>query len=463
MADAEHQAGTTGAPANALLRTAAQTYGSQLGVAVLSLGNALIVARSLGAVGRGEVAFLTAIAWLGSNISTFGVQEANVNLAAAEPHLRRSLATNSLILSVLLGAACAGAIAALVAIVPAAGGSASHLLLWLVLISLPMLILSTYLRFLIQGEYGFGVTNLAWLLPSVVNFSVNGALALAGVLSVGTAVATWIAGQLLGTAIMARYVMRYSAGFGRPDLALARRTLSFGGKSHVGRIMLLANYRLDQWILGAIAGPRELGLYSVAVAWAEALFLLPTALSAVQRPDIVRSSRREAVRLTARVFRVSLLATAAMAVGLIVLAPFLCVTIFGSEFRGSIFDLRVLALGAFGIVALKQLGSSLTGRRRPTAASLSIACAFVCTVALDFALIPSHGDAGAAIASSTAYTIGGVVIAIVFTRTLGGRAVDLVPRPSDARETWSRVRSALRRRRAEPASAVEEATKTTAA
>ena len=64
------------------------------------------------------------------------------------------------------------------------------------------------------------------------------------------------------------------------------------------------------------------------------------------------------MRLTANVFRLALIVTAVLAIGLIIAAPFLCVTIFGAEFRDSVADLRVLALGAFGVVALKQLGNS---------------------------------------------------------------------------------------------------------
>ncbi len=420
-----------GPPARGLLGAAIQTYGSQVGVAVLSLVNAVVMARALGASGRGEVAFLTAIAFLGSNIWTLGVQEANVNLAGAEPATRPALATNSLILAVLLGSLGALSIAVLIVLVPSAGAGVSWTLLWLALASLPMLVLNTYLRFLIQGDYGFGITNLAWFLPAVINVSVNGTFAVLGELSVWIAVATWIGGQLIATAMMFWHVLRRSAGFGRPSIALARRTLGFGIRSHVGRIMLLANYRLDQWLLGAIGGTRQLGIYSVAVAWAEGLFLLPTALSAVQRPAIVRASAREAIRITARVFRVSVLITAALAVVLVIFAPVLCVTFFGEEFRGAIADLRVLAAGAFGVVALKQLGSSLTGRDRPLAASLSIGSAFVFTIVLDVLLIPEYGDLGAAIASSVAYTLGGVVIAVVFTRSLGGRLRDLIPRASD--------------------------------
>ena len=57
---------------------------------------------------------------------------------------------------------------------------------------------------------------------------------------------------------------------------------------------LLTTYRLDQRLVGAISGARELATYSVAVAWAEALWYLPTALAAVQRPDLVRARAREA-------------------------------------------------------------------------------------------------------------------------------------------------------------------------
>lgn len=421
--------------------SAVQTYAAQIAVAVLSLGNALIVSRALGPTGRGDVVFLTTIAYLVSSLATVGVQEANVNVAGLAPGRRRALATNSIILSALFGCLGIVAVIALIAIVPAAGGDAQTLLLALTLGSLPMLVLSTNLRFLIQGDYGFAVTNFVWVLPAVLNLSINGVFALAGALTVGVAVATWIGGQLLATAILIWYVARRSAGFGRPSLSLGRETLGFGLKSHIGRVMLLGNYRLDQWILGAIAGARELGLYSVAVAFAEALFLLPTALAAVQRPDLVRASQAEAVRRTALIFRGALAVTLLAAVALIVVAPLLVVPLFGEEFRGSVDDLRVLTLGAFGIVALKQIGNALTARRLPTQASLGIGVAFAATIVLDVLLIPSLGGLGAALASSLSYTLGGIVIVLLFTRLVGGKLLDLVPRPSDVAEVWRRFRS----------------------
>jgi O-antigen/teichoic acid export membrane protein len=426
-------------------RSVLQTYATNVAAAVISLANVLIIARALGAEGRGHVAFLTAIAWFTSSLSTLGLQEANANFAAAEPRSRRSLATNSLLLSLLLGAFTTGALAALIAAFPGAAGESDSTLRWMTFAFLPVLILQPCLRFLVQADYGFGVTNAAYLLPSAINAAVNGLLAALGVLTVGAAVGVWLAGQTIATAILAWYVARRLAGFGRPDVGLARRTLAFGAKAHAGRILLLGNYRLDQWLLGAIAGPHELGLYSVAVAWAEALFFLPTALAAVQRPDLVRARRRDATRLTARVFRVVALVTAASALVMIAMAPLLCVVVFGAEFRGSIDDLRVLVAGAFGIVALKLFGNALVAQGRPVLQSAAIAVGFACTVVLDVLLIPPFGGLGAALASTLAYTAAGVVVGAIFLHALEGRAADLVPRTGDAVWFVQKVRERLRR------------------
>ena len=411
--------------------TAAATFGTNVGVAVISLLNVLVTARILGPGGRGELALLTTIAILTASLAAFGLYEANANIGGREPGKRGALVANSLVLALALGGAAAALVAALVVVFPALGGGADPLLQALALAAIPVLILQSGLMTLIQSQYGFAATNAAWLLSPSMNLALNGALAAFGLLTVGTAVLVWIAGQVAATALLAWHAVRGLEGVPRPDAPLARRMLSFGSRTHLGRVMTMGNYRLDQWFVGAIAGHRELGLYSVAVAWAEALFYLPTALGMVQRPDLVRASASEAGARTAMVFRAALLLTALLAVGLVIAAPILCVGVFGEDFRGSIDDLRVLAFGAFGIVALKLLGNALIAQGKPMRANAGVAVAFVTTVALDLLLIPSHGGIGAAIASTAAYTAGGVAILVVFSRALGRRPVELVPRGNE--------------------------------
>lgn len=444
MATRRPEPGASQAPP--FLRSAAQTYGTSLGSAVLSLVNVLIVARTLGPEGRGHVAFITAAAWLLASVSTLGVQEANANYGAGDRNAFRSLAANSLVFSLLLGTVTFSALWGLISLFPAVAAGSDPLTRWIAFAFLPVLILQVFLRFLAQAEYAFAVTNLAYILPSVLNVVLNGSFAAVGVLGVGTAVGTWLAGQAIATAILCWYVAQRLPGFGRPDLGLARRSLGFGAKAHVGRVMQLGNYRLDQWLLGGIAGPRELGLYSVAVAWAEALWYLPTALASVQRPDLVRVTRQEAARQAARVFRAATALTAFLGLGMVALAPFLCAAIFGEAFQGSVDDLRALTAGAFGMVALKLFGNALVAQGRPVAQSLAIGIGFLFTVLLDALLIPRYGGFGAALASTLAYTAAGAVVATAFLRALEGRAADLVPRPRDASWLARTVAARFRRR-----------------
>jgi O-antigen/teichoic acid export membrane protein len=416
-----------------LFAAAATTYGTNLAVAVLSLVNVLVIARALGASGRGAVAFLVAIAILSGHLGSFGVHEANANIAGVEPKLRPALAANSLLFALVLGAATAAAVAGLVAVAPSVGGGATPMLLLVSLASIPLVLGKQYLKLLVQADYGYGVTNVAWLAGPATSVVANSIASALGVISIGSAIGAWVAGQALGLTLLVVSVAR-GAGFGRPDLRVARRALGFGLKTHLGHFMDVGNYRADQWLLGAIAGTRELGLYSVAVAWAEVLFYLPGVLVLVQRPDLVRARAAQAARLAARVFRVTLVLAAGLALLLAAAAPLLCSIVFGSEFDGSVPELRVLALSAFGISALELLGNALTAQRKPMLEAGAIAVAFATTIVLDLVLIPPLGGLGAAIATSVAYSAGGAAIAAIFVRSLGARASDLVPRGSDL--TW---------------------------
>jgi O-antigen/teichoic acid export membrane protein len=422
-------------------RAAAWTYGANLGVAFFSLVNVLITSRVLGASGRGEFVFLTTIAMLTSTLASLGVEEATANIAGTEPRRRRALAGNVVALAFAFGLAAIGVLAVLMAAFPSLTGESDPTLRWLALASIPMLILLFYLQFLVRADYGFAATNAAALVGPLLNVAVNGLLAALGILTVAAAIVTWILGQALATLLLIFYTRMRLAGFGRPDARLAARSVGFGLQAHTGRVMKAGNYRLDQWLLGSISGPRELGLYSVAVAWSEALFYLPEALAMVLRPDAVRATPREAGRQTAIVFRIAILLTVPLALGLIIAAPFLCVTLLGDEFSGSVDQLRVLVPGAFGMVALKLLANMLTAQRKPMLANAAIAIAFAATIALDLLLIPSHGGLGAALASTIAYLAGGLAVAVIFVRALGVRPADLVPRPRDVGRLSVRLRS----------------------
>ncbi len=417
------------------------TFAANVGIAAISLVSVMIVARALGPSGRGAVALLTTIAIVTQYFATLGVQEANVNFGSADAATRSALATNSVVLALLFGVAAAGVLGAGATVFPGIAGDARPVLLWLALGSVPVQLVGTYLYRLVQADYRFGVSNLAWILAPVVNLLANATMYALGVLTVGLAVGSWVAGQTVQSLLLL-WATHRMCGFSRPDVRLARRAVRFGIKIYPATVMNFANYRLDGWLLGVLANRRELGLYSIAVAWAEALFFLPTAVGYAQRPNLVRGSSDDANARAASGFRIAVLLTVPLAVGMVVAAPVLCVTVFGPRFHGSIIDLRILVLGAFGILALKLLGSALTARGLPLRQTAATAVAFACTVVLDAVLIPLFGGVGASIASTVAYTAGGIAIIAIFIRTMRARKRVLVPTRGDIRMVLDEARRA---------------------
>lgn len=429
-----------------LLHAAATTYAARVGFAVLSFVSVLITARALGAEGRGSIAFLTMVGFFTAQLATLGIFQADANFAAREPHLTRSLAGTSLGLSAVFGVTAAGIVALLIAIFPAVGAGSDPALVAVVLAVIPVMVLQPCLDQLLRAHYLPTLSNFAMLVLPVTNVVANGVLAATGALTVSTAVIAWVTGQLLSTLVLAIGVSRRLDGFGRFNAALARRMLSFGIKAYSARVLLLGNYRMDTWLLGGIAGTTAVGHYSIAVAWVEMLFFLPTAVMLAQRPDLVRATPAAAERTAALAVRGTMLITLGLAAAMIALAPFLCTTVFGEEFRDSIEMMRILVIGVFGIIALKLLGNALTAQRKPLLEAAAAGAAFVVVLALDLILIPAHGGLGAAIASAVGYSVGGVAVAMIFTKALNGRLRDLVPHVRDLH--W--LRNRLRRRAPDP-------------
>jgi len=284
----------------------------------------------------------------------------------------------------------------------------------------------------------------------IVNLSGNVLFALFGKLSVGVGLFTWIAGQTMGFLLLAVWTTR-EIGYSRPNFKLMGQAFRFGAKNHLTATMQLANFRIDQWFVGLLAGNAQLGIYVNAVAFAETLFYLPQAVASALRPDLIRAEESDAGHQAARGARLAMLATAAGAVAMVVLAPVLMRVFFGPEGTAGTRMLQMLAPGAIGIVLTKVLSVAMASQNRPLATVIPIGLGLVATISLDLLLIPGQGGFGAAIASTAAYLIAGGTMAIAFRRVFKMPIGTLLPRRDDLRALVAPVKSALQARRGSPA------------
>jgi O-antigen/teichoic acid export membrane protein len=102
-------------------------------------------------------------------------------------------------------------------------------------------------------------------------------------------------------------------------------------------------------LVSSAAGYSQMGLFSAALQWYNAVIFIPIAISPLILSLMASSSREANTTHYGKVVRASLLANGAVAgctsVGLLIAAPLL-IRVYGNEFAGAVIVLRILALAA---------------------------------------------------------------------------------------------------------------------
>jgi O-antigen/teichoic acid export membrane protein len=413
-----------------MLRAAMQTYGSYLVASAVSLANVVLTARLLGATGRGEIAFLTTVSGMIAFLASLSANEAMINISGALPEERPALAGAGVVLAGGLGTLGATAAWIVLWAVPITGIPFTGVDIMIAVSAIPIWILQTYFLYLTRASYNLAMASLGFISAPLVTFLVNVGFAAVGGLTIRIALLAWVIGFAVSAALLVAQVGR-SSGFAVPSAPLLRQILGFGLRSHLGGVMMTGTYRLDHWLLGALGNARELGTYSVAAAWFDGIVHLSRAVSVTFRPDLLRASTVDAGRQSARIFRVCAILVLILVGGTVLAAPFLCVTIFGPEFSDSVLDLRILAVGAFGMMALNIFGTALVAQQRPILESTAHSVGFAVAIVLFVTMIPPFGATGAAFASTVGYLVCGSVALGLVHRTLGLQYGSLLPRSTD--------------------------------
>src|SRR5438270_768974 len=212
-----------------------------------------------------------------------------------------------------------------------------------------------------------------------------------------------LVGNLTGTLIVYAALLTYNRrvlGL-QFDRTLYRAMNRFGLPLVPSAVALWLTNFSDRFFLVKLADTHEVGLYSIGVRVASAIVLLLTAFR-MAWPAFAYSIEddREAQRTYSFVLTYVVYVCCWLALALGLLAPWILKVIAARPFYPAQNVVAPLAFGvaAFGAYIVVQIG---TGRSRRTRSNWVVTgAAAVLNVALNFALIPSYGRMGAAIASS---------------------------------------------------------------
>jgi O-antigen/teichoic acid export membrane protein len=402
---------------------------------------ALILARGLGPSGRGTIAFITVTALVVARLGKLGLGQATGVLSAQRPAQRATLLSNLVAFSLAVSLTAAAIVGGGLYVAGARPAG---------LTSVDVLILAAAVvaAGLVDDNFLIGCGRLrdaaaisavgGWLYPTALAIA-----ALAEGLSVESAGIAWIAAHLAWATILAGGGIR-AFGFALPSRSQLADALRFGLRAWGGGVSQLLNARLDQILLGAIASEFALGLYAVAVNAAEVLLFVPAAIATSLLPAVARE-RESGPGRTLRTFRSAFVLTSATIGVAAALGWVLIPLVFGSRFSDSTEPFLWLLPGALGYTALGIFSNSLLASDAPGLSSLSIGTALGTGLALDLALIPPFGAAGAAAAASAAFLAGGATAAALYRRMSGYAWLDIVPRPADVAFLGAVARRIVRR------------------
>jgi O-antigen/teichoic acid export membrane protein len=388
-----------------------------------------LLARALGAAGRGDLAAIIvplslAGPVLGLGISGFAYRE----LPRGRPfeEVVGSLGVPLLVIGMLTAAAA-------IPIADALAGGRETVRTFLIVgfLATPLVLIGGLLAASLGATERWRAVFATNLIPFLVPFVAIVALYVLGRLTVATAAAVTIGGSLL--AVVPALEMLTTAR--RPVFrrSIARNGVSFGLKAWVGGLAMLANLRLDQLLMVTLVAPRVLGLYAVATTISGASGL---ATGALVPPLMTRVAAGE-MYLLPQAVRIVVTATVGLNLLLALLTPAILSLLFGPAFHGAIEMALVLLVASVPYAGANVLSAGLQADGAPLIPTVAEGIALVITVAGLVTLLRPLGGIGAAIVSLAAYSAS-FLFQLVMARRRTGVPVSgfLVPSRADAR--WAR-------------------------
>jgi O-antigen/teichoic acid export membrane protein len=313
-------------------RYAAAALAGQLVFAIIAFGGAVLVARLLGAAGKGEYTAWT----LGTSIGTF-VLAASLPVGLGRAYLDQQ---GSAVLTVALRHAM------IVATVMAIGVGFAVLagvdpvpLVWCLLIAVPAGTIGNDILVVMQAAkrpWSFQAIRIVHLTVFTAGMALVALLEASDPLNL--AFVLWGLGALASAATACGIALRM---FGSSRRSSLREYARLGRGSYLAGLIGWFLFRLDQLILVAVAGPYALGLYSVAVNCAEAVQYLGAATAQSVFEDqrtLDQQAAGRILRRAARILTVALLLT--VAAGFFLIGP-----IFGEPFEDARWALLLLGPG----------------------------------------------------------------------------------------------------------------------
>jgi O-antigen/teichoic acid export membrane protein len=396
------------------VRQTAVTSAARIASALTSMVAGIVVARELGASGRGTLSVLVALGTAAVLFGSFGVHYSGIFFIGRRAQDLDHILSNLLLVTVGGGLLTAGVLtaAAVVAHSLLLGAISTHLFF----LFLPVIPCSYFNEFAQRALMGLGKT-MAYVVPD---------LAEGPVLLMGTVMSVVIFGTRLVPLVLLRVAIELSQAIFLalyllcvrrfrflPRWSLLREQITYGLRNYGASLMWLFLLQSDLVLCNHFLGRAQTGIYSVSGSLALPLNLLVGTMSLLlfQRTS-AETDRDVRIANTNRLIRIVtplvVLASAALAA----FANPLVTLLYGSAYEAAIPPLLLLIPGVLLVSLETLLANFLAGEGTPIVLIWGPLLGLLVNLGANLYAIPRFGITGAAVTSSICY---GLVFGIVAT------------------------------------------------
>src|SRR5262245_16752752 len=168
---------------------------------------------------------------------------------------------------------------------------------------------------------------------------------------------------MVGAAIPAFLLLRRRSGPLEASRPIGRDSLRFGLPVYVTMVAHALHFRLDQLMINLWVGTSALGIYSVSVNFAEAVFLLDSAIAAAALHRISSSEPDASYRLTKRLVGPQLAISGLLGLAIAGASAIAIPRLYGDAFSSAVVPLLVLIPGIVAWSTSKLIGNFLVYNR----------------------------------------------------------------------------------------------------
>ncbi|WP_294292329.1 polysaccharide biosynthesis C-terminal domain-containing protein [uncultured Chryseobacterium sp.] len=184
------------------------------------------------------------------------------------------------------------------------------------------------------------------------------------------------------------------------------KLFDYGWKTQVSAFLQFLNYRLSFYFLEYFKGITSVGIFSVGIAFSEAVWTVSRSLSVVLYSDVVNNKNSyEAVEKTKISLKVSFWITLLFIIIMLIIPAQVYAWIFGKDFSRTKEIVLLLSPGILAIAVSNIIGYYFAGINKLRILNVKSLIGLIFTVISSYYVIPKWGITGACIVTSVSYCL----------------------------------------------------------